>query len=147
MIEALCAQGVTQGQLSVLTRIPPGRLSECKDHTRTPAATSTFEVFADGLRMPSAARRTLGLDPDASGSSPPGCAGGRPDDIAGRGTGDVRPVLSTLSRASAIPVLSALQEIHRGYFEADRPVGAMCITGPIQFQMPLVERACEVRDG
>jgi hypothetical protein len=59
----------------------------------------------------------------------------------------VRPVLSTLSRASAIPVLSALQEIHRGYFEADQPVGAMCITSPIQFQMPLVERACEVRDG
>src|SRR6185437_7787723 len=52
--------------------------------------------------------------------------------------------LTRLERASAIPVLSGLQEIHRGYVEADRLMGAMCLTGPITLQMPLVERACEV---
>ena len=56
VITALCAQGVTQGQLSVLTGIPQGRLSEYKTRKRTPTATSTFEAFADGLGMPPAAR-------------------------------------------------------------------------------------------
>jgi hypothetical protein len=147
VIEVLCAQGITQGQVSVLTGIPQGRLSEYKNHKRTPTATSTFEAFADGLRMPPAARRALGLDPDTPGSGEPGSAGIRPTGIDGAGMGDVRPVLSTLSRASAIPVLSALREIHRGYVEADRLMGAMCITGPIQFQMPILERACEVSRG
>ena len=55
--------------------------------------------------------------------------------------------LTRLERASAIPVLSGLQEIHRGYVEADRLMGAMCLTGPITLQMPLVERACEVSRG
>jgi hypothetical protein len=67
VITALSAQGVTQGQLSVLTGIPQGRLSEYKNRKRTPTATSTFEAFADGLRMPPAARRALGLDPEAAG--------------------------------------------------------------------------------
>jgi hypothetical protein len=56
-------------------------------------------------------------------------------------------VLTTLSRASAIPVLSALREIHRGYVEADRLAGSLCITGSVQLQMPVVERACEVTRG
>ncbi len=55
VIEALCAQGVTQGQISVLTGIPQGRLSEYKTHKRSPTATSTFQAFADGLAMPPAA--------------------------------------------------------------------------------------------
>ena len=56
-------------------------------------------------------------------------------------------MLSNLSKTSAIPVLSALRGIHRGYLEADRLMGSMCITGPIQLQMPVVERACEVARG
>jgi len=44
-------------------------------------------------------------------------------------------------------VLSALREIHRGYVEADRLMGSICITGPISLQMPVVERACEVTRG
>jgi hypothetical protein len=60
---------------------------------------------------------------------PLGPARGQPADIATEGTGDLQPVLSTLSRASAIPLLSGLREIHRGYLEADRLVGAMCLTG------------------
>lgn len=70
VIKALCAQGLTQGQLSVLTGIPQGRLSEYKTHKRVPTASSTFEAFADGLEMPPAARRALGLAPEPAGSGP-----------------------------------------------------------------------------
>ncbi len=70
VIRVLCAQGLTQGQLSSLTGIPQGRLSEYKTHKRVPTATSTFEAFADGLGMPPAARRALGLAPEAAGSGP-----------------------------------------------------------------------------
>jgi hypothetical protein len=147
VISILSAHGITQGQLSVLTAIPQGRLSEYKTHKRMPTATSTFETFADGLGMPPAARRALGLAPEAGGSGPLDPFGGRPPDIAGARLGDVRPLLSNLSRASAIPVLSALRGIHRGYLEADRLMGSMCLTGPIQLQMPVVERACEVAKG
>ena len=147
VITVLCAHGVTQGQIAGLTGITQGRLSEYKTHKRMPTATSTFEAFADGLGMPPAARRALGLAPEAAGSGPPDPAGGRSADIAGASPGDVQPLLSNLSRASAIPVLSALREIHRGYVEADRLMGSICITGPIQLQMPVVERACEVTRG
>ena len=147
VITALCARGVTQGQLSVLTGIPQGRLSEYKTHRRTPTASSTFQAFADGLGMPPAARRALGLDPATAGS-------GRADDVPRWSAGivvprqdDLRPVLSTLSGGSAMPMLSALQEVHRGYVEADRLMGSMCITGSVELQMPVVERACEVVRG
>ena len=66
---------------------------------------------------------------------------------AGAGLGNVQPLLGNLSKASAVPVLSALRQIHRGYIEADRMMGSICITGPIQLQMPVVERACEVTRG
>jgi hypothetical protein len=147
VITVLCAHGITQGQLSALTGIPQGRLSEYKTHKRMPIATSTFEAFADGLGMPPAARRALGLAPEAAGSGPLDPVGGRSADIDGASLGDVRPLISNLSRSSAIPVLSALRGIHRGYLEADRLMGSMCITGPIQLQMPVVERACEVARG
>ena len=147
VIKALCAQGLTQGQLSALTGIPQGRLSEYKTHKRVPTATSTFEAFADGLEMPPAARRALGLAPEPAGSGTLDPAGGRSADIAGPSPGDVQPLLSNLSRASAIPVLSALREIQHGYIEADRLMGSICITGPIRLQMPVVERACEVTRG
>ena len=147
VIRVLCAHGLTQGQLAGLTGIPQGRLSEYKTHKRTPTATSTFEAFAGGLGMPPAARRALGLAPEAAGSAPFDPAGGRSAVIAGPSVGDVQPLLSNLSRASAIPVLSALRGIHRGYIEADRLMGSICITGPIQLQMPVIERACEVTRG
>ena len=147
VITVLRAHGITQGQISALTGIPQGRLSEYKTHKRRPTATSTFETFADGLGMPPAARRALGLDPEAPGSGPLGPPGGRSPDIADASARDVRPLLSNLSSASAIPVLSALREVHRGYLEADRLMGSMCLTGPIQLQMPVVERACEVTRG
>ena len=147
VITVLCAHGITQGQIAGLTGITQGRLSEYKTHKRIPTATSVFEAFADGLGLPGAARRALGLAPEASGSGPSDHAGGRSADIAGSSSGDVRPLLSNLSRASAVPVLSALREIHRGYIEADRLMGSICITAPISLQMPVVERACEVVRG
>jgi hypothetical protein len=80
VITVLCAHGITQGQLSALTGIPQGRLSEYKTRKRMPAATSTFEAFADGLGMPPAARRALGLAPGTADSGPLDSAGGRPAD-------------------------------------------------------------------
>ena len=103
VIRALCAHGVTQDQIAALTGKSQGRLSEYMTHKRTPTATSTFEKFADGLGMPAAARRALGLDPEAAGSGPSDQAGGRSADIASASSGDVQPLLSNLSRASARP--------------------------------------------
>jgi tetratricopeptide (TPR) repeat protein len=147
VITALCTQGITQGQLSVLTGIPQGRISEYKTHKRIPTATATFETFADGVGIPPAARRALGLAAEAAGSGPPGPLAERSAGIDGASLADVRPLLSNLSRTSAIPVLSALRGMFRGYVEADQLMGSMCITGPIQLHMPVVERACEVTRG
>jgi hypothetical protein len=147
VITALGAEGVTQGQLSVMTGIPQGRLSEYKNRKRTPTATSTFVAFADGLGVPPAARRALGLDPEAAGSGPTSTDGKRSAELAVFGQADIRPVLSTLSTSTAVPVLLALRSIHQGYVEADRLMGSIGITGPIQLHMPVVERACEVTRG
>jgi hypothetical protein len=54
---------VTQGQIAALTGIPQGRLSEYMWHKRTPEKASIFQNFADGLNIPPAARRALGLAP------------------------------------------------------------------------------------
>jgi transcriptional regulator with XRE-family HTH domain len=64
IIKVLGAHGVTQGRIAGLTGISQGRLSEWKKHKRRPQAASTFEKFADGLRMPPPARRALGVAPD-----------------------------------------------------------------------------------
>lgn len=85
VITVLCTHGLTQSQLSVLTGIPQGRLSEYKTHKRVPTATSTFETFADGLGLPPAARRALGLAAKAAGSGPLDPAGGRSTDATGAG--------------------------------------------------------------
>jgi transcriptional regulator with XRE-family HTH domain len=143
VITALCAHGVTQDQIGALTGKTQGRVSEYMTYKRKPSR-KTLKDFADGLGMPAGARRALGLDPEPGGSDQ---TAGRSADIAGVGPGDVQPLLSNLSRASAVPVLSALREIHRGYIEADRLMGSICVTGPISLQMPVVERACEVTRG
>jgi tetratricopeptide (TPR) repeat protein len=63
IIRLLGKHGITQGQIATLTGIAQGRLSEYKTGKRIPSASSTFESFADGLDMPSQARRALGLAP------------------------------------------------------------------------------------
>jgi len=147
VITALCAHGIVQAQIAALTGKTQGRISEYKTYKRIPNDISIFEDFANGLGMPAAARCALGLDPEAAGSGPSGQASGRSAEVMGATPGDVQPLLRNLSRASAAPVLSALREIHRGYIEADRLMGSICVTGPISLQMPIVERACEVTRG
>jgi hypothetical protein len=147
LITALGAEGVTQGQLSMLTGIPQGRISEYKTHKRMPTATSTFEAFAGGLGMPPSARRALGLDAEAAGPVSAGAGGKRPAGLAAAGQADLRPVLSSLSAGTAMPVLLGLRSIHQGYVEADRLMGSIGIAGPVQLHMPVVERACEVTRG
>ena len=61
VISALGSAGVTQGQISALTGVPQGRLSEWMTGKRAPKAASTFQKFADGVGLPTAARRALGL--------------------------------------------------------------------------------------
>ena len=147
MITILGANGVTQIQIAALMgKTTQGRLSEYKMHKRAPTM-ETFKKFADGLGLPPAARLALGLASEAADSGSSEVAGGRPTDIAGAGLGDVRPLLSNLSRTSAVPVLSALRGMHRGYVEADRLMGSLCVAGPIQLQMPVIEKACEVSRG
>jgi transcriptional regulator with XRE-family HTH domain len=146
VIRVLCAHSVTQDQIAALTGKTQGRISEYMTGKRIPSF-STLEDFADGLGMPVVARRALGLAPEAVGSGPSDQAEGRSANIAGVSSGDVQPLLTNFSRASAVPVLSALREIHRGHVEADRLMGSICIAGPISLQMPVVERACEVTRG
>jgi hypothetical protein len=137
VITVLCAHGITQGQISGLTGIPQGRLSEYKTRKRIATATSTFEAFADGLGMPSAARGALGLAPETAGTGPFDHARGQSADIMGANPGDVQPLLSNLTRASAVPVLAALGQIHRGYVQADQLMGSICITALSAFRCPL----------
>jgi transcriptional regulator with XRE-family HTH domain/tetratricopeptide (TPR) repeat protein len=80
VISALKSRGVAQGQISALTGIPQGRLSEWMNGKREPKGATTFEKFATGLGFPPAARRALGLAAD----SPSGAAADVPDVSTGQ---------------------------------------------------------------
>ena len=95
VIAALCAEGMTQDQIAALAGKPQGRISQYMNHKVIPTATKTFMEFADGLGMPAAARRALGLDPEPAGSGPSGQAGGRSADIAGASSGMSSPCSAT----------------------------------------------------
>jgi transcriptional regulator with XRE-family HTH domain len=62
VISALKTGGLNQGRIAELTGIPQGRLSEWKTGKREPMGVSTFQRFANGVGLPPAARRALGLD-------------------------------------------------------------------------------------
>ena len=62
VIAALGTGGLTQGRIAGLTGLSQGRLSEWATGKRTPKAVTTFQKFADGISLPPAARRALGLD-------------------------------------------------------------------------------------
>ena len=130
MITILGANGVTQAEIAALMgKTTQGRLSEYKMHKRIrpPCRRSRRSLMAwgclrrRGLRLGSLLRlltpALLMLPED-----------GRP--ICGRRAGGCAASLSNLSRASAVPVLSALREIHRGYIEADRLMGSICHCRP-----------------
>jgi transcriptional regulator with XRE-family HTH domain len=63
-IVRLCAKyGITQGQIAGMTGIGQGRLSEYARGKRSQPTLDTLESFADGMALPAAARRALGLTP------------------------------------------------------------------------------------
>ena len=61
--------GLNQGRIAELTGIPQGRLSEWKTGKREPKGVSTFQKFANGVGLPPAARRALGLDAGAQAAA------------------------------------------------------------------------------
>jgi tetratricopeptide (TPR) repeat protein/transcriptional regulator with XRE-family HTH domain len=69
VISALRTGGLTQGRIAELTGLPQGRLSEWKTGKREPKAVTTFQQFADGVGLPPAARRALGLDASSGGAA------------------------------------------------------------------------------
>jgi len=62
VISALKTGGLTQGRIAELTGISQGRLSEWVTGKREPKGVTTFQKFANGVDLPPAARRALGLD-------------------------------------------------------------------------------------
>lgn len=62
VISALGTGGLTQGRIAELTGFSQGRLSEWKTGKREPKGVTTFQKFANGVGLPPAARRALGLD-------------------------------------------------------------------------------------
>jgi len=70
VIAVLQGNGLTQGQMASLTGLHQNRLSDYKRGKHPPKEYSVFAKFADGLGLPSAARRALGLD-----ASPAAAAG------------------------------------------------------------------------
>jgi transcriptional regulator with XRE-family HTH domain len=68
VISALGTGGLTQGRIAELTGLSQGRLSEWATGKRAPKAVTTFQKFAEGVGLPPAARRALGLDAGSQGS-------------------------------------------------------------------------------
>ena len=106
IVVVLGTYGVTQGQISELTGIAQGRLSEWARRKRTPAASTSFEAFANGLAVPPAARQALGLaplppvapvPPAAAGPGSERSPGGRPAPLAPAPSGTVRPLATGLA--------------------------------------------------
>ena len=62
VIEVLNGSGLTQGQIRELTGLHQNRLSDYKRGKHQPTDLTVFAAFADGLGLPLAARRALGLD-------------------------------------------------------------------------------------
>ncbi len=78
VISALKTGGLTQGRIAELTGIPQGRLSEWKTGKREPKGVITFQKFANGVGLPSAARRAR-RDSTARLAEAPAIASARPD--------------------------------------------------------------------
>ena len=104
VIAVLNENGVTQGQIASFTGLHQNRLSDYKTGKHRPAEYSVFAAFADGLRLPPAARQALGLDassPTAAGigvpqQRPASFAEGRPgvSGHAGAGRRECRVVVA-----------------------------------------------------
>jgi AAA lid domain/ATPase family associated with various cellular activities (AAA) len=145
IVAVLGTHGVTQGQISELTGIGQGRLSEWVRHKRAPAASSTFEAFADGLAVPPKARQALGLAPVPAGGPGPGTersSGGGTGPPARKPSGAARPAAAGLSGLQSlegvqgqldvvISVLKAEQIRRKAGLAVRRPVWKnLVFTGP-----------------
>lgn len=97
-----------------------------------------------GPRREAAGNETVKADSQLlSGHGSPGAH----PEVPGSGQGDIRPMLTNMSEASAVAALSVLREIQRGYVLADRLMGGLSVTGAVTTQIPVVERACEITRG
>jgi hypothetical protein len=123
IVAVLGTHGVTQGQISELTGIGQGRLSEWARHKRTPTASSTFEAFADGLAIPPRARQALGLAPIPLGGAGPGpeqSPGGRAALPAQAPSGTARPPTGGLSRLPGLEGVRSELEVVIGVLKAEQ---------------------------
>jgi stage V sporulation protein K len=117
--------GVTQGQIAELTGIGQGRLSEWATGKRAPAASKSFEAFADGLGIPAAARQALGLAPVPPGSPGPGPGADRsPGERAGlparAPSGTARPPVTGLSGLQGLEEVRGQLEVVLGVLKAEQ---------------------------
>lgn len=123
IVAVLGTHGVTQGQISELTGIGQGRLSEWVRHKRTPSASSTFEAFADGLAIPPRARQALGLAPVPSGGLDSGAVrspGGGATLPAQTLSGAARPAAAGLSRLHGLEEVRSQLEVVIAVLKAER---------------------------
>lgn len=123
MILGTC--GVTQGQIAELTGIPQGRLSEWATGKRAPAASKSFEAFADGLGVPAAARQALGLAPVPPSGPGPGSGaerspGGRAGLPARAPSGTVRLPVTGLSGLQGLEEVRGQLEVVLGVLKAEQ---------------------------
>jgi len=82
VIGVLEENGLTQGQMAGLTGNHQNRLSNYKTGKHKPKEISVFAAFADGLGLPPAARRALGLDVVSPGAAGIGVPAPRPAPFA-----------------------------------------------------------------
>jgi transcriptional regulator with XRE-family HTH domain len=69
VIAILNENSLTQGQMASLTGLHQNRLSNYKTGKHPPKEYSVFAAFADGLGLPAAARKALGLDASPSAAT------------------------------------------------------------------------------
>jgi transcriptional regulator with XRE-family HTH domain len=106
----LNADGLTQGQMASLTGLHQNRLSNYKTGKHPPKEYSVFAAFADGLGLPPAARRALGLDASSATA-------------AGLGVPQPRPA-SVTEISLEYPGTPAQAARERGLVVAGRPGGS-----------------------
>src|ERR1700761_2616388 len=123
IVVILGACGVTQGQIAELTGIGQGRLSEWATGKRKPAASSSFDAFADGLAIPAGARQALGLapvppgGPGPSAERSPGGGAGLP---ARAPSGTARPPAAGLSGLQGLEEVLGQLEVVLGVLKAEQ---------------------------
>ncbi len=157
VITVLNAHGVSQLQIAGLTGFSQGRLSEWAGRKRKPQAVTTFQSFADGLGLPTAARQALGLGfaetaglglmPSAShaladldaGLEYPGATAQAAENVSTLWAADVADQ-GMLERGEIAPAAWNDASLRWLTAPAGRPVSADSVRGGVQIGMGDVER-------